>query len=232
MTRALTARRLISVSALAWLSLSVAASATSPGTPEDEMLRRATRVFARAVATPAAAIPAAVLMRATAVAVIPAAVKDGTRYRGIGVLSVRGARPDLWGPPAIVTLEGSIPLNLEPDVLDFVVVARTSRGADYLVQPHSPIPAPRSMSMTAGSLGHTTPVQTDADLVAYVQFGDYFAGVTVENWTIREEPLLNEALYGRPYTTDDIVRRAGFFRLPSAAREWRDVIGDYFREMS
>ncbi len=78
------------VSILVGLSLAATTSATSPASHEDDLLRKATVVFEHMVEPPAAAIPTAVLMRATAIAVIPAAVKDGTRFHGDGVVSARG----------------------------------------------------------------------------------------------------------------------------------------------
>ena len=215
--------------ALAGLSVNSAVSAISPASHEDELLENAALVFARAVDRPATAIPAAVLMRASAIAVVPATLKDGKRYFGTGVMSARGAAPDKWTPPAIIDFEGEIPLDLEARTLDFLIVAQTRRGADYLI-------ADRTASVgagpiAAGGLGHSAP-QNSEDLVAYVNFDRYFAGVTIDEWVVHGLAASNEALYGRPYSTDDIVRGAGFFRMPPGARIWRDVVARYFRDMS
>jgi lipid-binding SYLF domain-containing protein len=211
--------------------LSPATTTSAPSTSdEDELLRTATLVFTHAVATPAAAISAAVLMRATAIAAVPSAVKDGRRYYGRGVLSARGARADSWTPPAVIAFEGDLPLDLESRAVDFIVVAQTRRGLDYLIQGR--IPGIGLHSMAAGALGHNALVRIDADLLAYIQFDNYFAGVTIDNWVVDDMTTSNAALYGRPYSTDDIVRGAGFFHVPSSARTWRDALAGYFREMS
>jgi lipid-binding SYLF domain-containing protein len=230
MRRPLIALILLSLSTLAGLSLAPTASATSPSSDEDELLRKATLVFARAVNTPAAAIPAAVLMRASGIAVIPAAAKDGTRYYGNGVVSARGARPDYWTPPAVIAFEGAIPLDLETGSLDFVFIAQSRRGLDWLVDPRTT--STTAHAMAAGGLGHNTPIRINADLLAYMQFENYFAGVTVDDWIVHEMKAANETLYGRRYSTDDIVRGVGFFHVPRAARMWRDAIADYYRDMS
>jgi lipid-binding SYLF domain-containing protein len=219
---------LIVSGALAGLSLASVTSATSPISDEDELLRKATLVFERAVDTPAAVIPAAILMRASAIAVIPAAVKDGNRYYGSGVVSARGARPDYWTPPAVLAFEATIPLDLDAAMLDFIVVAQSRRGLDYLVAPRFA----NSGAMVAGALGHSTPARMGADLVAYVQFDNYFAGITIDDWAVHEMKQSNAALYGRAYSTDEIIRGAGFFHLPRSARDWRDALADYFRQMS
>jgi lipid-binding SYLF domain-containing protein len=230
MRRPLIALILIAFSTLAVLSLAPTASATSPTSDEDGLLRNATLVFTRAVNAPVAAIPAAVLIRASAIAVVPVAVKDGTRYYGKGVVSARGARADYWTPPAVIAFEGAIPFDLEAGALDFVFIAQSRRGLDWLIEARSTSTA--ALAMAAGGLGHSTPIRINADLVAYMQFENYFAGVTIDDWIVQEMKASNAALYGRPYSTDDIVRGAGFFHVPTAARMWRDAIAGYFREMS
>jgi lipid-binding SYLF domain-containing protein len=221
---------LASISILAGLSLAATTSATSPTSNEDELLRNATLVFERAVETPAAAIPVAVLMRAAAIAVIPAAAKDGTRFYGNGVVSVRGARVDYWTPPAVIAFEGAIPLDLETGAADFILVAQTGRGLDYFVQGRARHTA--AHSIFAGALGHNAPVRINADVLAYIRFENYFAGVTIDDWILQEMRASNAVLYGRPYSTDDIVRGAGFFHTPGPARMWRNAIASYFRKMS
>ena len=77
-----------------------------------------------------------------------------------------------------------------------------------------------------------TNVILGVSLLAGLSFDQYFAGVTIDQWVVQEVRASNAALYGRPYSTDDILRGGGFFHLPSAARTWRDAVGNYFREMS
>jgi len=230
MSRRIGVLALASIIALSWLSLSATSSAPLPTTPEDDLLRNATLVFERAVDPGAAAIPASVLIRARAIAVFPRSARYGSGYSGRGVLSARGANPSYWTPPAVIAFEGTVPLDLESDAVDFVLVAQTPRGLDYLIQPQfvSPVVLP----IVPGALGQDTRVRLDADLLGYMQFGDYFAGITIRDWSIREMRDANARLYGRPYSTEDIVRGVGFFHLPPAARSWRGAIAAYFREMS
>jgi lipid-binding SYLF domain-containing protein len=220
----------VSIGILAGLSLTPPVTATSEISEEDELLQNATLVFSRAVDTPAAAIPAAALMRATGIAVIPAATGQRNRYQGRGVMSARGARPDDWTPPAVIAFEGGIPFDLETGPIDVVLVAQTRRGLDSLVQEGSSAEIARPAA--AGALGHSSPGGISADVLAYMQFARYFAGVTVTDWVVREVRSSNAILYGRPYSTDDIIRGAGFFHVPPAARKWRYAIASYFREMS
>jgi lipid-binding SYLF domain-containing protein len=202
----------------------------SPDAPEGDPLRDATLVFERAVDERAAAIPLSVLLHARGLAVFPHAVKNGTRYSGQGVMSARGATPNYWTPPAVLEFTGAIPLDLEGGTVDFIFIAQTARGLDYLIQDRfvSPIIIP----IAAGAVGCDAPVRINADLLAYMQFGDYFAGVTVDDWTISESKAGNALLYGRPYSTEAIIRGSGFFHLSPAARAWRNALMASLRDMS
>ena len=69
-------------------------------------------------------------------------------------------------------------------------------------------------AIAAGAARAQFAVRINADLLAYMQFENYFAGVTIDDWVIQEMTASNAVLYGRPYSTDDIVRGAGFFHIP------------------
>jgi lipid-binding SYLF domain-containing protein len=221
---------LIAAGSLTGRSLAATTSATSPTSHEDELLRNATLVFEHAVDTPPSAIPAAVLIRATAIAVIPAAVRDGTRFYGDGVVSARGAGADSWTPPAVIAFEGAIRLGLETGEADFILVAQTQRGLDYFLQGR--VKNITMHSIVAGPLGHDTPVRINTDLLAYMKFDNYLAGVTIDDWVLHDMTASNAVLYGRAYSTDDIVRGAGFFHIRGPVRTWRNALAAYFRQMS
>jgi lipid-binding SYLF domain-containing protein len=214
----------------AWLALAAAPSATSPTSPEDELLRDATLVFERATTMPYAAIPAHIMLRARGIFVIPAAERDGGLYYGVGAFSAREGGLEEWTPPAIVAFQGAIPIELEAEILDFILLPMSSRGLNYLTQER--FAAPLVNQIAAGPLGHDGYVRMNADLLGYLRFGQYFAGVTIEAWEIRGRESSNMQLYGRPYSTDEIVRGAGFFHLPRTARLFRQTLTAYLREMS
>jgi len=229
MPRRIAVRALAITAICAGLSLSFGAGGINP--PEtDDLIRDATLVFERATDERQAAIPMSVLLRARGIAVFPHATQYETRYSGQGVFSARGATPNRWTPPAVLELEGSIPLNLDASTIDFVVIAQTARGLDQLMQERfvSPVIIP----IVPGPLANDMPVRIDGDLIAYMQFGHYFAGVTVNDWTVTESKAGNALMYGRPYSTADIVRGSGFFNLPRAARAWRETLVACFRDLS
>jgi lipid-binding SYLF domain-containing protein len=227
MTRWLVGLGFFLLSAPSWLPTASTSAATTPPL-HDELLRTAMLVLQRSVDTPSAAIPAAIMRRARGIAVIPAARRDGELHYGMGVVSARGAQVDYWTPPAMIAFQGAIGLELESSEIDFVVIALTRRGLDYLSQGRL---RPMADGIFPGPIGRDTLVRMDTDLLAYVQFGDYFAGVTVRDWAIVGFKDGNASLYGRPYSTDDVWRGTGH-RIPALAQTWRDVLASYFREVS
>jgi lipid-binding SYLF domain-containing protein len=206
-----------------------AASDPRPPSPADETIRDATLVFRHLVDTPSPAIPASIMMRARAIAVFPGASSDGGVYFGAGVMSVRDAFGSGWTVPAMLFFRGGIPARLEASSVDFVIVSLTRRGLNYLTQEEF---LPLETRIHPGPLGHDAPEDLSADLVGYMRFGDYFAGVSIEDVLIVGTPSANQDLYGRPYSTSDIVIGAGFFNPPAAARDWRNTLAAYFRKMS
>ena len=71
-----------------------------------------------------------------------------------------------------------------------------------------------------------------ADILGYVRFDNYFAGAAVNGWTIESMDDANTALYGKGYSTVDVVRGHGYFQLRPAARAWREMLADLFGEAS
>ncbi len=81
------------------------------------------------------------------------------------------------------------------------------------------------------ALGHDTRVPMNADVVADVQFADYFAGISVREWSIAEAPEANGRLYGTPYSNRRDRPRPGLLppaagRAIAARRDCRLLPGD------
>ena len=222
-----TPARLLVLGALVCLS-SAMTGATADQSFEDDLLNDATLVFKGVATVPSPALPASVLMNARAIAVFPRAYRDGGLYYGTGVVSGQSGL-DGWSPPAVIAFQGALPIELEAAFVDFVFVARTARGVDYLTQ--AKYMAPVWDTIPSGPVTSTARL-AKTDLVAYMRFGTYFAGVTIADWEFTEMRTSNERLYGRPYSTDEVFRTAGFFHLQKSARAWRDALAAYFRNAS
>jgi lipid-binding SYLF domain-containing protein len=214
--------------ALLWLSIPSTLAQTAES-PQVELIHNATLVFRRTVDAPAAAIPAALLQQAKAIAIFPRITVDEEGARGgPGIVSARGRGSRGWSAPAVVTFRGGIEPQFDLGPADFVFVALTQRGLRYLSQGEATLAEPNCIS--PGPVGQDTRVSMDADILAYIQFGSYFAGVTVGGWSLREAKDANASLYGKPYSTADVLQ--GGFTVPAPAQEWRDAIASYFKEMS
>jgi lipid-binding SYLF domain-containing protein len=214
------------------VALAVGAMAPTPLLPEEQLIHRATSVLVRVLDAPAPAIPQSVLERARAIVIVPGGSArpsfgdSGSRMSG--VLSARGASPDHWSPPAIVELRGAIAPTLDVNDLDVIVVAQTGRGLNALMADGGWLPG--GVVIAAGPIAEDESVA--ADLVAYVRFENYFAGVTIDDWTIESAKDANAALYGKGYSTASIVRGQGFFHLRPAARAWHETLAELFGRMS
>jgi lipid-binding SYLF domain-containing protein len=217
----------ISLVFVSWLSMPSAPVAESPS-PETELISNATLILQRAVDVPSAAIPASVMFRAKAVAVFPGAITDGAAYCGPGIVSARDDSSFEWTAPAGVTLQGSIPPRLDVDALDFVLVALTPGGVARLSGRATGSLGPYAVAQ--GPLEQNAGAVIDADLVGYMQFGDFFGGVMVSDFTINEMKGANARIYGHPYGTADVFR--GGFTVPVFAQAWRNALSRYFGEMS
>ena len=227
MSKRLTGLALL-LSGFTWMLIAATTSAQSPTSLEDELLRNATLVFERATRMPNAAIPAAVMLRARGVVVIPSAHTAGTLYYGTGAFSARKGPFDEWTAPAILAFQGALPVALESQDVDFVLLPMTPLGMNTLLQERYTGGA--LGPIVAGGMGPHVQAGPSDDILGYVRFGNYFAGMMIDAWHVSEMRISNKQLYGRAYTTDDIARGAGFFHLPKGARQFREALSAYFRD--
>lgn len=211
-----------------WLSMPLNAAVNAPPSLEDAIISRATLVFRRAVDTPVTAIPAAVMKRARAIAIVPGAFNHGTFNSGTGIVSARTVDGQQWSAPAVLGYDGRIVPALDEDTIDLILIAVSSRGLDYLSRDEMWIGEPGVIS--PGPLGEDTQTGMNADILGYVQFGDFFAGLTVEQWSICAAPWANERLYGHPLNTSDVFR--GGFKAPAVVQAWGEALAGYYKETS
>lgn len=218
------------ISVFALLSLSAAPLTQTSTAPDGDLFHHATTVLQRALNVPESAIPAATMSRARAIAVFPKVWKDESIYFGTGVLSARGGLRDAWTPPAIVAIQGRLPIELEVEAIDLILIALTPNGLNYLTRDRyaSPVLWP----IHPGTLGRNSRPARDADLVAYMTFANFFAGVTIEDWEITALTERNKSLYGYPYSTFDLAYDTDRASLPSGARDFVGTLMTYFRRES
>ncbi len=212
------APRLLRLSALVLLAVSSAAIA---GSTEDARAQNAVRVLTDIQAIPESAIPDKLLDEAHAIVVVPDSIKAGLIIggrRGHGLLSVK--RPDgTWSNPSFVSLTGgSIGFQAGVQSADIVLVFRSDRGLESIVNGKFTLGA--DAGVAAGPVGRNASASTDGEMKAEIwswsRARGLFAGVALDGAVLAIDDAANEAVYGRDTTPRMIFEdRAG--QRPSAA---------------
>lgn len=170
-------------------------------------------------------IPATLIDKAECVIVIPSVVKGafliGGSY-GRGAMSCRaGANfSGPWSAPTMIALEGgSIGFQLGGQATDFVILVMNPRGATSILK--SKVKLGADASAAAGPKGRDAQADTDAtlraEMLTYSRARGLFAGVSLEGSTLRPDNNLNEDVYGKKVTAEDIVLN-GAVPAPAAAK--------------
>jgi lipid-binding SYLF domain-containing protein len=221
----------ILLSALLLLGL-VGFSATAQARPtEDERLQRAVKVLDEVMRMPENAIPQRLLSDAYAVAVIPEVVKAGLVLggrHGRGVISMR--MPDgSWSTPSFISLTGgSIGFQAGVQATDVVLVFRSERGVDSIVNGKFTLGA--DAAVAAGPVGRMAQASTDgqlkAEIYSYSRSRGLFAGVALDGAVLSIDHRANARAYGR-----DTTPRAAFEgrvkKAPPTVVDFRDRLEEY-----
>ena len=184
---------------------SLIATGAHAGPREDAQADNASRVLNEIQAIPESAIPDKLLDEAEAIVIVPDTIKAGLVLggrRGRGVLSVRTPEGG-WSAPSFVTLTGgSIGLQVGVQSADIILVFRTRRGLDSIVNGKFTLGA--DAGVAAGPLGRNAATATDGQLKAEIwswsRARGLFAGVALDGAVLRMDHEANEAAYGRDTT--------------------------------
>jgi len=188
------------------LALSLAVAATAHAGPrEDAQAENAVRVLAEIQAIPESSIPDKLLDEAKAIVIVPDTIKAGLVLggrRGRGVLSVRTADGG-WSNPSFVTLTGgSIGLQVGVQSADVVLVFRSERGLDSIVNGKFTLGA--DAGVAAGPMGRNAAAATDgqmkAEIWSWSRARGLFAGVALDGAVLSIDNRANEAVYGQDTT--------------------------------
>ena len=207
----------ILLSAALLLNGAVAATAMA-GTAEDARAQNAVRVLTDIQAIPESAIPDKLLDEARAIVVVPDSLKVGLVVggrRGHGLLSVKSA-DGTWSNPSFVSLTGgSIGFQAGVQSSDIVLVFRSDRGLESIVNGKFTLGA--DASVAAGPIGRNASTATDGELKAEIwswsRARGLFAGVALDGAVLAIDDAANEAVYGRDSTPRMIFEG----RVPSPA---------------
>jgi lipid-binding SYLF domain-containing protein len=213
------ASRLLRLPALALL-LAVSATALA-GTEEDARAQNAVRVLADIQAIPESAIPDKLLDEAHAIVVVPDSIKAGLvigARRGHGLLSVKRA-DGTWSNPSFVTLTGgSIGFQAGVQSSDIVLVFRSERGLDSIVNGKFTLGA--DAGVAAGPVGRNASAATDgqmkAEIWSWSRARGLFAGVALDGAVLAIDDGANESVYGQD-TTPRMIFEDRYAQRPSNA---------------
>lgn len=187
------------------LTAALFAAGAFAGQREDEQVANAGRVLTEMQAVPESSIPTRLLDEAKAIVIVPDTIKAGLVVggrRGRGVLAVRTADGG-WSNPSFVTLTGgSIGFQAGVQSSDVVLVFRSERGLDSIVNGKFTLGA--DAGVAAGPVGRNAAAATDgqmkAEIWSWSRARGLFAGVSVDGAVLAIDDRANEAVYGADTT--------------------------------
>jgi lipid-binding SYLF domain-containing protein len=188
----------------------------------------ATRVLADIMRAPDKAIPHDLLRDAYAIAVIPNVIKVGLVFggrHGDGVIAVKSA-DGTWSNPVFVSLTGgSVGFQAGVSSTDVVLVFRTRRGVDSIVNGKFTIGA--EAHAAAGPVGRNLNASTDAamqaEIYSYSRSRGLFAGVSLDGAALRMDDDADAAIYG-PGITPRRIFEGGVSNVPAPVVHFRDEL--------
>ena len=216
-------RILAPFAALLALALALPAQA---GVKEEAKASDAARVLAEIMRIPETAVPEKMFAEAHAIAVIPDVVKAGLVIGGRGgkgLVSVRS--PDgTWSNPSFIKLGGgSIGFQAGVQSSDVILVFRSPRGVDNIVNGKFTLGA--DASVAAGPVGRTAQAATDeqlkAEIYSYSRARGLFAGVALDGTVLRIDHRANQRAYG-PNTTPRAIFEGRANAAPDSLVLFRD----------
>lgn len=207
------------------------ATADAAKPDENARIERAVQVLDEVMRMPEHSIPQKLLGEAQAIAVIPDVVKLGLGVggkRGRGVISVR--LPDgTWSSPSFISLTGgSIGFQAGVQAADVVLVFRSAKGVDSIVNGKFTLGA--DAAVAAGPVGRNAQASTDAqfkaEIYSYSRARGLFAGVALDGAVLAIDHRANARAYGNK-TTARAAFEGRVRRSPPAAVDFRDRLEEF-----
>lgn len=208
---------------LAILLLCCAVGTSVAGERQDARLLTSTRVLTELMQMPEQNIPAWLLERAYAVAVVPDVIKVGLGIggrRGKGVLVVRTSA-GTWSNPVFINLTGgSFGFQVGVQSTDVVLVFTSRQSIEGIVGGKVTLGA--DASVAAGPVGRQSSAATDigfnAQVYSYSRASGLFAGVALDGSALTIDSRSNEAFYGKRGVLASEIIRADAPAAPAPAQ--------------
>jgi lipid-binding SYLF domain-containing protein len=154
--------------------------------------------------------PRAMLDRARAVLICPRIFKAGFFFAGSGGNCVMLARAGngTWSYPAFFTI-GSASFGFQIGLQDssLVLMVLTNRGLDALMNSHFKLGGDASVAIATigGGVQGALTTGITADVIAFQATRGAFAGVSLEGSVLNARTDLDQAYYGQPLETRQVV---------------------------
>lgn len=199
-----------------------------------ERLAASATVLKEVMAAPDKAIPSDLLKKARCVVVVPGLKKAGLvvggKY-GRGFLVCRKSDTGAWGAPAALRIEGgSFGFQIGASETDVIMLLMDERSVKGIL--NSRFTLGGDADVAAGPVGRSTTAQTDATMnakiLSYSRARGVFAGVALTGATIRQDLDENNEMYGRKWTTKEIVD--GRVAPPGAAADLIQLLTTYAQQ--
>lgn len=213
------------------IAISILPAAAFGQNKQEKLAQNAIRVLNEIMRAPDKRVPTKMFDTAEAIAVIPDVIKAGLILggrHGKGLLSVR-ARDGTWSNPTFIGLSGgSLGFQAGVQSTDVILIFRTPRGVDSIVNGKFTLGA--DASVAAGPVGRSATAATDAQLKAeiysYSRARGLFAGVALDGSVISIEHDHNEKAYGKSATPRRIFE-GNIERAPNQIVAFRDALEEY-----
>jgi lipid-binding SYLF domain-containing protein len=211
--------------------LMVVAGGVTAQEAELQRADEAVRVLGEIMRSPDRRVPAELLSKAEAIAVIPNVVKAGLVLggrHGRGLISVRSA-DGTWSNPSFLTLNGgSVGFQAGVQSTDVVLVFRSQRGVDSIVNGKFTLGA--DAAVAAGPVGRNAQASTDgqlkAEIYSYSRSRGLFAGVALDGSVLSIDHKANQRVYGSKVTPRRIFE-GGVTAVPGNVVEFRDRLEEH-----
>lgn len=212
-------RILVAIAALTIASWSVAAER------QDARLLTAAQVLDELARMPEQNVPAWLLERAYAVAVVPDVIKVGLGIggrRGKGALVIRKDNGE-WSNPVFVNLTGgSFGFQVGVQSTDVVLVFTSRQSIEGIVGGKVTLGA--DAAVAAGPVGRQSSAATDiglnAQVYSYSRSSGLFAGVALDGSAITIDHRSNEQYYGRSGILASEIIRTDAASAPATAQNF------------
>lgn len=197
-----------------------------------ERLAESTTVLKEIMSAPDKGIPTDLLKKAHCVVIVPGLKKAGLiiggKY-GRGFLVCRDAETNAWGAPAALRIEGgSFGFQIGASETDVVMLLMDPRSVQGILSSRFTLGG--DADVAAGPVGRSTTAQTDATMrakiLSYSRSRGVFAGLALTGATIRQDLDENNEMYGRKWTTREIIE-GGKVAPPRAASALIDLLTKY-----